>query len=89
MRTTIKKTETVENEYLVGVTCDRCGKESNDENWLGDSYDFDEVEIERRHGTRYPEGGSTEVQAFDLCPDCFIDLSEWIGKNPRVINSEY
>jgi hypothetical protein len=76
----VYKTVTIpqrQDEQLVNLTCDICGKVSFDEeNWRdGESNkDIDTVTIERKEGyeLRYDIGGNYTKYTLDLCPECFF-----------------
>jgi hypothetical protein len=58
----------------VAVKCDLCGKVSHKwRGWAKNSNDVNEVEIKHRHGYSYPDGGSVDSEAFDVCPGCWTD----------------
>jgi hypothetical protein len=70
-------------EEVDKVFCDLCGKDAN-RDWQGrSSYEFDDVEVEievkRKEGTNYPEGGNGTEVVIDVCPDCFVKkLVPWV-----------
>lgn len=70
------------------TTCDICNKKLR--LW---SYEFEEVEISCKVGSRYPEGGSGTLTEVDLCSDCFEEkLLPWFasqGVKPAVSDWDY
>lgn len=80
----IKVPETTRN-HVDKTTCDICGLKI-----IGpdDDYKIDEIDISRRTGTNYPEGGSGEELSIDLCGSCFdshlIPLIKAAGGKPTV-----
>lgn len=66
------------------ITCDICGANVN----RGGLYEIDEVSVERRTGTIYPEGGAGTETKVDLCGECFESkLIPWLkaqGANPQT-----
>ena len=78
---------------VVGLKCDLCGAESGGRLGWGHGYDFDEVVIYRKYGTRYPEcGNETEIRV-DLCPKCFttklLPLLRDLGVTPLENEIDY
>ena len=69
-------------------TCDLCGKEIDE----GQGYEVDEVWIQHRHGSNYPEGDFTELDIVDMCSGCFKGLFvPWLaslGAKPRTESSD-
>ena len=67
----------------IKVECDLCKNEIK-RGW----YAVSEVIIQYEHGTSYPEGGSSEIDKIDMCPECFKNkLLPWLeslGVKPRV-----
>jgi hypothetical protein len=66
-----------QDEQLVNLTCDICGKVSFDEeNWNnGNSHkNIDTITIERKEGyeSKYNLGGNYTKYTLDLCPECFF-----------------
>lgn len=65
------------------VTCDLCGAKIE-----GRGYDVDEVEVRHKTGSNYPEGGSGDETAVDMCGKCFDEkLVPWLrsqGAEPRT-----
>lgn len=84
MRTikTTTVTETRERKELVSQTCDICGREAGRKPLWGETiYRFDNttVEIKRREGSSYPEGGMGTEVVIDICPECFVKkLVPWV-----------
>lgn len=63
----------IEYRDCVARACDLCGRETKRglDNWSGERFRVEEVEVRIKEGVSYPEGGSgTEIE-FDICPDCF------------------
>lgn len=84
-------TEAREVMKELGVSCDFCGIESNnDDNWLNESYQFERTEISYTKGSSYPGDYDVDEEiSFDLCPDCFNDrLLPFMGKNMIKIKQE-
>ena len=48
-------------------TCDLCQQRIVEP----DSYQVDEIKLQRHAGSNYPEGGWGTDQKFDVCPDCW------------------
>ena len=79
-----------EEEYVAEILCDICGTSKEGGVW-GDNwargYDINEVNISRRTGSQWPEGGNGEKIEFDICPRCMdekvIPFLESIGAKPR------
>jgi hypothetical protein len=72
------------------VTCDLCGR-GLDEHYAGkqlSSYYSDEVDINRRVGTNYPEGGNSTESKVDMCGECWkTKFVPWLrsqGAEPRT-----
>lgn len=70
------------------TTCDICHKRLK-----LFSYEFEEVEVSCKVGSRYPEGGSGTLTEVDLCSDCFEErLLPWLatqGVKPTVSDWDY
>jgi hypothetical protein len=72
--------------------CDICGRAAPSRGvrgeWGEDSYAVAEVEVSMAMGSSYPEGGSSTVTEFDICPECFSSkVIPWLreqGASPRV-----
>lgn len=83
-------------EVVDKVLCDLCGQDVN-RDWNGrSSYEFDdvtvEIEIKRREGTNYPEGGDGTEVVIDVCPDCFVKkLVPWVESHghTKIETSEW
>jgi hypothetical protein len=75
-------------EYVADITCDLCsrgggGRQMHNQSisWSDktDLFDIDLTTIRREEGKSYPEGGSTEVMEFHICPDCWdVKLVPWL-----------
>lgn len=61
------KTETHEHRVLDWYECDLCHRKTKATHY----YDVDQVKIEHRVGTDYPEGASGTMTYVDMCPDCW------------------
>lgn len=67
-------------EYVVKTTCDLCGKEIKES-----MYEINEVTIECRKGSSYPDGGDSESKIVDMCSDCFeVGLLSWLKEKYNV-----
>ena len=55
-----------ERQYLTHATCDICNSQLE-----RGSYELEEININYKVGTNYPEGGSGEECSVDLCGKCF------------------
>jgi hypothetical protein len=70
--------------FTAAVKCDLCGKEAPSPNsymhpWAPGTYDVEDVTIEYKTGSSYPEGTDTTTHTMDMCPDCFKDkLIPWL-----------
>ncbi len=62
-------------ERIVRTTCDLCKKDTDPGN-----YEIDEVQVSRRHGSYYPDGGGAGDQVeVDICGECFLSrLIPWL-----------
>ena len=87
----MKHTKTVDVPATTRVvvertTCDLCGQEIKSKR-----FGVDEVEILRREGTSYPEGGSGTECAVDMCGDCFEKkLVPWLeSQGAKVLRTEW
>lgn len=71
------------SKRLVKTTCDICTKKIEEE-----LYTVDEVTIEYKTGSSYPEGGSGDEIGVDMCGKCFNNkLIPWLkeqGANPTT-----
>lgn len=68
-----------EVEVVVAVKCDLCSKEFRTSNWGGSSFDIERTSVSYESGQVYPEGGSTELISYDICPKCFMNkLVPWL-----------
>lgn len=75
------------------LKCDGCGAESKGyDSWPTDTYEADQVTIERVKKRNYPETGSSIGVAWDFCPKCFDEkvrpLLEVIAK-PRKVEIDW
>jgi hypothetical protein len=70
------------------TTCDLCKATLK-----SDLYAVDEVEVERRKGTKYPEQTDLTVTYVDICPACFdAKLLPWLraqGAEPQTRKIEF
>ena len=63
-----------DRKETVKITCDLCGQDV-----VKKCGNADEVIIEHRCGSAYPEGGSGETVSVDMCVTCFEDkLTPWL-----------
>ena len=68
--------ETITKTKVIGIRCDRCGREtidtsSNEINW-GEDFEQDITsKLVCLQGSVYPEGGTLEGYEVHLCPDCW------------------
>ena len=82
--------EFVVPEHIEGklekITCDLCGVEIRDA-----SGRVDEVNLGRRIGWAYPEGGSGKKIEIDMCPKCFDEkLLPWLkSQGVKVVEVEW
>ena len=68
-----------EVEQVIAIQCDLCGKQYHPRNWGGSLYDVKRTEVSYESGEVYPEGGSTELISYDICPKCFMEkLVPWL-----------
>ena len=59
-------------ERIRRLKCDSCEKESiSGQGWSNTIYEVEEVTIEYRSGSSYPECSWIRNITVDLCPDCF------------------
>ena len=84
MRHTTKKFVPGHTEDIFShITCDSCNVIIEEK-----GFDICDITIEHKEGTVYPEGGSLEVLAPDICTKCFnkkiIPVLKEMG-----INTEY
>jgi hypothetical protein len=72
------------------ITCDLCGRGLDDHyrDKRLSSYYSDDVEIRRRQGTNYPDGGSGTESTVDMCGECwktkFVPWLKTQGAAPRM-----
>lgn len=69
---------------VVKTTCDICGEEIKTK-----QYEIDEVTIQWKKGSSYPEGGSGETTILDICSKCFENkilplLKDKLNITPRT-----
>lgn len=71
------KPQTTQKKFKSG-SCDICGKETKREddiedtlNWSKGTYQSNMVQIFHETKTNYPDGGGSEKEYFEICPDCF------------------
>lgn len=60
--------------YLESVTCDICKNTFNNNNWDAGPYEVRRTTISLEEGSQFPEGGSTIITSFDICPKCFKEI---------------
>lgn len=88
MRKYVQTTKQITTQELESVTCDLCKAVAPGGHWGNSFYSTQEVTIQYKEGTCYPEGAQGTVTYFDLCPDCFEILSDWL-KSQGVKPSTY
>ena len=77
-------------------TCDLCGTKAKHEitgDWGAGCYEVSEteltVEVRRKVGESYPEGGSGKEIEVDLCPKCFMEkLVPWLRSQGAKIEEK-
>lgn len=78
----LKEVEVVTARYNL---CDKCN-----EKIVVDNYESFECEFIHKVGSRYPEGGSGDKQAMELCQKCAYTLVELLRENGyRITDSEW
>jgi len=79
---------TIKKEVFQKMFCDLCKKETASHSWGDGMYHDNQVTIEHRWGTNYPDGGIGREIKIDLCPECFDNkLVPWL-KSQGVCISE-
>ena len=76
-KVTRKVTKEVIETVSSAMYCDMCGEEIT-----VDYYDVDDIEMKRKKGREYPEGGSGTEEWLDLCGKCWekvIEVLEGMG----------
>jgi hypothetical protein len=75
-------------EVVDHVTCDLCRRPIPDER-----FKVDEVEVSRRQGDVFPEGGSGTTTSFDICGECWEQILapflERMGAEPQTHEWEF
>ena len=76
----LKKTVTRTEEVVDRIACDLCHKQTKPfSNWGRGIFNYAYTDVSCETGTRYPEGGTTTVVGFDICPECFMTkLVPWM-----------
>lgn len=74
--------EHTKQEYT-HTTCDACGGVV-DQASSTRNFELDWINAERETGVVYPEGGSVERIAFDICFSCFDEICKTIKNNGLV-----
>jgi len=94
----MKKIEKIKRQYetevIAAINCDICKAVSKSDDWTEGAYEIKETVISMEIGKRFPEGGSSEMTSFDICPKCFVEkLIPWIasqgGSGPTVKEIDY
>jgi hypothetical protein len=79
-------------EVIVERTCDLCHKKARDPQsgeWGTSSYDVEDVTVEYRTGSSYPEGGGGTEYSIDMCPDCFENrLIPWLESQGAIVTEQ-
>ena len=93
MREYKKRTRTVEENELVSLTCDLCGRKAKRDGWESSCFEVNETEVEvtvrQKEGTNYPECGSGTKIVVDLCPQCFTGrLVPWLREQGAQIETQ-
>lgn len=65
-----------EHDY---TECDRCKQRTHEHTWndatdWASGYSIERTTVRYESGSNYPEGGSSTVIEYHLCPECFKDL---------------
>jgi hypothetical protein len=87
----VKETRNIPTIKSRVIVCDLCSKNGIGDkwnkwsyrllagSWNNNSYDIDRTEISYESGSSFPEGGSSEIISYDICPDCFMEkLIPWL-----------
>jgi hypothetical protein len=74
----VKEVDVVIDSYHI---CDKCNKKI-----ITESHDAFEFDLEYRTGTDYPESGSGDKKAMDLCDECADDCIQLLRDNGYRIN---
>lgn len=67
-------------ERVIAIECDIChrrgkdGFESNESDWSKSHYEVSNTTIRYEYGSHYPEGKSTKVEFFNICPGCWGNI---------------
>lgn len=84
-----RKVPATKKEVVVATVCDLCKRKYRYEGWNQGLYEREETEISYESGEVYPEGGSTEVISYDICPKCFKEkLMPWLESQGAEHNLE-
>ena len=77
--TTIRNVPATTREVVIATVCDLCSRKEKGDGWETSLFGIEDVEISYESGDRYPEGGSSEVISYDICPKCFKNkLMPWL-----------
>ncbi len=70
----------VEEEEVIGITCNKCGKSEKGENidWMSNIESFN-------HSFGYGSNKDTETHKFELCDDCYDEFIKTFKISPEVI----
>jgi hypothetical protein len=102
MAVEIKKTtvtRTSEESKIVSVTCDLCGFVDKDAHidysegtvWsTRSSYETTNVLVSCSEKSSFPEGGHSDIESFDVCPECFKSkIRPLFPCAPRVVRNDW
>ena len=78
MREIITHTETIEKEELIAVTCNCCGKVSDENVWASD---IEIWEHEFGYGSQY----DMDKVSMDICDDCYKKWIDSFVHPPKII----
>ena len=67
--------------------CDRCDT-SEAVKWTRGREAGDPVLPDRGGEVRAPRTGTSTLEKYILCPDCLLELHEWVLGNPRMMEIE-
>lgn len=73
-------------KFVAETTCDLCRETIKLKNWH-----LDDVDVRRRVGSNYPEGGNGTETVFDICGKCFeTKLVPWlVSQGAKPDHSEW
>ena len=94
MKNTVEDNKTYKYKKTVSVECDVCKETYAGDRWGSqDGHEISETIISKESGYNYPEGGSSEMVEFDICPKCFdktiVPFFEALGAHPTVYEKDY